>query len=125
MIYFQNYFLQQGLKQRSFCFWYDPVFTGENYLFQKYYYLFISYCSSTVVSIFTPPRPTLPCLPPSKLPLWLCPCVLFTCSLMALPLFSPIIPFPCPSGYCSLFLFSTSLVIILLACFVLLIRFHL
>ena len=84
-------------------------------------------CSSTVVSIplLHSPCPTHPLLPTLILPLWLCPCVLYTCSLTTLSLFSPIIPlspslwlltlcslFPCP-WFCFAHLF------------VLLIRFHL
>ena len=56
-------------------------------------------CSSTVVSIFLPPLPpTAPThtstLNPS--PLWLCPRVLYTCSLTNLPLLFPIILLPAP-----------------------------
>ena len=51
-----------------------------------------NYCySTTVVSIFTPPHPPVPSVPashPRPYPLWLYPCVLYTCSLMALPLLS-------------------------------------
>ena len=51
--------------------------------------------------------------------LWLCPCVLYTCSLMNLPLFSPIMPPPSPVVTVSLFFISMSLVIFYsLVCFV-------
>ena len=72
------------------------------YKFKAFISLFFYCCSSTIVSIFTSPcPPTLP-IPtshPRAYPLWLCPCVLYTCSLMTLPLFPPIIPLPLPSGY--------------------------
>ena len=46
-----------------------------------------------------PPQPSpLPTLDPN--PLWFCPCVLYTCSLMTLPPFPPIIPSHLRSGYC-------------------------
>ena len=56
-------------------------------------------------------HPTCPHLPPSNTPLWLCPCVLYTCSLIALPLYSPIIPPPSPFwvlSVCSFIHFSYS-----------------
>ena len=77
-------------------------------------------CSITVVSIFMtplfPPASTqTPTLNPT--PIWLCPWILYTCSLMSLSLLCPIISLPVPSGY-SLFLISMSLVIFwLLVCF--------
>ena len=43
---------------------------------------------------------------PRTYPLWLCPCVLYTCSFMVLLLFSPIVPLPPPLwllSVCSLF----------------------
>ena len=48
-------------------------------------------CSSTAVSIFTPPCPPTPPIPTSysrNYSIWLCPSVLYTCSLMALTLLS-------------------------------------
>ena len=53
------------------------------------------------------PRPQ-PSPPPTldPTPLWLCPCVLYTCSLMTLPLFPPLSPSPHPLwslSVCSLF----------------------
>ena len=59
-------------------------------------------CSSTVVSIFSPPlsppQPSpLPILDPT--PLWFCPCDLYKCSRNPSP-FPPHYPFPPPSGYC-------------------------
>ena len=61
----------------------------------------------------TPQPPTL-----SPFPLWLCPWVLYTCSLMNLSLLSPIIP-PLPGVTVSLFFISMSLVIFcFLVCFV-------
>ena len=94
-----------------------------------YAYIYTHYCcSNTVVSIFIPPQPPTPPIPasqPQTYPLWLCPCVLYTCSLMDLPLFSPIIPLPpTPLVTVSLFFISTSLVPFLCFC-VLLISFHL
>ena len=52
-----------------------------------------------------PPRPTHPRLLPLNYPLWLCPCVPYTCFLMALPLLSPIIPLPRHSVYCQFVLY--------------------
>ena len=56
-------------------------------------------CSRTVVSTFPrhsplphpPPPPTL-----NPIPLWLCPWVLYTFSLVTLPLFSPVVLLPPP-----------------------------
>ena len=70
------------------------------YLFLRPVILF--YCSSgTVVSIFPPPLPPacltlLRSLDPT--PLWLCPCVLYMCSLMTPPLLSHITPVHPPSS---------------------------
>ena len=58
-----------------------------NLFFQTDYLPFFYCCSSTVISIFPPSYPSLPpTLDPT--PLWLYPCILYTCSLMTLPLFS-------------------------------------
>ena len=64
---------------------------------------FFNRCSSTVVSIFLlplpPPKPSpLPTLNPTRL--WLCPCVLHTCSLTTLSPNPPNTPSYLPSGYC-------------------------
>ena len=72
-----------------------------------------------------PPTPPIPASHPQTNPLWLCPCVLYTCSLVDLPLFSHIIPPPCPLwllSVCSLF----QCLWLYFAClFILLIRFYL
>ena len=63
-------------------------------------------CLYTVVSIFPSPlSPTPPIPPPALLPspLWLCPWVLYTCSLTTLSLLSPVISLPPPLSVCSLF----------------------
>ena len=94
------------------------------FLFSLFFYC----CSSTVVSIFTPSCPPIPPIPashPQTYHLWLCLCILYTCSLMDLPQFFPIIP-PHPPLWllsaCSLF----QCLWLYFAClFVLLIRFHL
>ena len=85
-------------------------------------------CSRTVVYISTPlwsPTPPFPASHLQTYPLWLCPCVLCTCSLMDLPLFPPIILLPLPLwllSVCSLF----QCFWLYFAClYVLLIRFHL
>ena len=74
-------------------------------------------CSSTIVSIFTPPRPPpappIPASHPWTYPLWLCPCVLYTCSLMTLPLLSLSSLF---SGNCQFVLYFSVSGCILLAC---------
>ena len=57
-------------------------------------YLFLNCCSSTVVFILALPCPARTPIPDSHLrtfSLGLCQCVLYTCSLLALPLYSPII----------------------------------
>ena len=64
---------------------------------------FLNCCSSTVVSILTPPQPPTPPITASHsqtYPLWLCPCVFYTCFLMDLPLFPPLSLSSLPSGYC-------------------------
>ena len=76
------------------------------------------YCSSTVVSIFNPPwspTPPIPTSHPRTYPLWLCTCVLYTCSLMDLPLFSPIIPLP-PTPLVTVSLFFISMFCLLIFC---------
>ena len=79
-------------------------------------------CSCTVVSIFPSllsPAPPTPTSHPQSYPLWLCPWVLYTCSLMTLSLLSPVTPFPSPLVTVSLFFISMSLVIFyFLVCFV-------
>ena len=88
-------------------------------------FIYFYCCSSTVVSIFLPsvPHPPPPTLYPT--PLWLCPWVLYTCSLTTLLLLSPVISLPPPLwllSVCSLFQCLWSY----FAClFVMLIRFHL
>ena len=74
---------------------------SNNVLCVWYFSVFFYCCSSTVVSIFSSTIP--PAYHPRSYPLWLCPCVLHTCSLTALPLFPPIIPLP--SGYCQFVLY--------------------
>ena len=74
-----------------------------------------NYCSSTVVSILLQPQPssvsTLDCTL-----FWFCPCVLYTCPSMTLPLLSPVIPLPYPSGYCQFVLYFNVSGNILLTC---------
>ena len=65
-------------------------------------YLFFNYFSSTVVFIFPHPSPTSTLSPT---PLLLCLWVLYTCSLMTLPILSPVIPLP--SRYHQSVLYST------------------
>ena len=85
------------------------------YLFLILYtfYFIFYYIFFTVVQVqlspFSPHHsPTHPRLPPyDPTPLWLCPCVLYTCSLMALPLLSPTIPLS-PSSLVTVCLFFTS-----------------
>ena len=88
------------------------------------FFLFFKYGCLHVPPI-TPLNPTYHHLLPLILPpLWFCPCVLYTCSLMTLPLFSPDIPPSSPLVSVSLFFISMSLVYFACLC-VLLIRFHL
>ena len=98
----------------------------------SYIYLFIDIYFNVVqvvTSIFPPPWSPAPCIPtsyPQTYPIWLCPCVFYTCSLVDLPLFCPIITLPHPSGYCQFVLYFNLSGYILLAClFVLLIRLNL
>ena len=73
---------------------------------------------STVVSIFLPPfLPPHPSSPPTfePTPLWLCPWVLYTCSLMTLPLLSLVNPLAPPLWSLSVSYFHVS-GSILLAC---------
>ena len=69
----------------------------------------------------TPPHP-LPTSHPQSFPLWLrpwlCLWVLYTCSLMTLPLLSPIISSPLPSGYCQFFISMSLVLFCSLVCFV-------
>ena len=81
--------------------------------------IFLLFKYSLHFSTTTLPHPAHPHLPPSFLsPLWLCPWVLYTCSLTTLSL-SPIISLRSPLVTLSLFFISMSLVIFcLLVCFV-------
>ena len=77
-------------------------------------------CSSTVVSILPPPCPTTPAIltfHPRTYTLWFCPCVLYTSSLMALPLISPLITLPAPLCLQSVYSLLNVFGHILLACF--------
>ena len=89
------------------------------HFFDDAYVVFFYCCSSTIVSIFPPLLYPTPPTPPPTLnptPLCLCPWVLYTCSLMTLPLLSPISPSPVPSGYCQFVLYFSVSDYILLAC---------
>ena len=71
-------------------------------------------------SITSLPTPPIPTSHSHVHPLWLCPCVLHTCSLMALPLLSPIVSLP-PSSLVTvkLFFISVSVIVFCLpVCFV-------
>ena len=88
----------------SFFFFANPCF---------YLFIYLFYCSSTVVSIFNRPwrpSPPIPASHPRTYPLWLCPCVLHTCSLRTFPYFPY---YPCLPSHLvtvSLFFISISLV---------------
>ena len=97
--------------------WHSYNCIRQNILFSFFFYC----CSSTVVSVFPSPLPPLlhrplplPTLHPT--PLLLCPCVLYTCSLMTLPLFPPSFPSPTLSGYSQFVLYFNVSGYILLAC---------
>ena len=64
----------------------DPMFGCMNSVFFFYFHFHTT----------TPTAPPIPTSHPPTCPLWLCPCVLYTRSLMALPLCSPINPFHPP-----------------------------
>ena len=99
---------------------------SDYYIFNLFFYsnsLFYC-CSSTVVSIFSLPlSPTPPTLNPY--PFWICPWVLYTCSLRILPLLSPITHSYLPSSYYQFVLNFNVSGYILLAFFLLLIMFQL
>ena len=105
-------------QNSSYNFQVTPIFTFIFY--NKIYFIFIFYsCWSTVVSIFTTPCTPATPIPTSYLPtypLWLCLFILYTCSLMALPLLSSIIPLPLLSGYLQFVLYFNVSGCILLAC---------
>ena len=98
---------------------------SDYYIFNLFFYsnsLFYC-CSSTVVSIFSLPlSPTPPTLNPY--PFWICPWVLYTCSLRILPLLSPITHSYLPSSYYQFVLNFNVSGYILLAFFLLLIMFQ-
>ena len=93
--------------------------TPANFLFEHFY------CSITVVLIFPhysplpyPPPPPTFSPPPTPGPGCPCPWVLYTCSL-TLPLLSPRIPSPLPSGHCYFVLYfhvSGSILLTFLFC---------
>ena len=93
-------------------------------LFHTYFLLFFKY-GFLYFPPQLPPVPANPTSNPGSYPLWLCPCVLYTGSLMTLLLFSPIIPSHLPSGYCESVLYFSVSGYMLLACLFCLIRFHL
>ena len=96
------------------------AFIFEHIMVQEIFFtIFLSLLKYTCLHCLptTSPHPTHPTSHPQSYPLWLCACVLHTCSLMALLLFSPIIPVPPPLWL--LFFISMSLVLFfLLVCFV-------
>ena len=82
-------------------------------------YLFI--VGQVQLSAFSPHHsPTTEAIPTSHpssyLPHWLCPCILYTCSLMALSNFFPITPSHFPSHYCQFVLYFNVSGYILFAC---------
>ena len=90
------------------------VFCTFIYLF---IYLFIYFVVQVQLSSFPPPGPPAPPIPsfhPWTHPCWLCPWVLYMCSLTALPLLSLS---PLPSCYCEVVLYFSVSDYILLACF--------
>ena len=102
--------------------------SSKNIVFLLFYLLTYFIVVQVQLSPFSPhhtPAPPILTSHPQTYPLRLCPWVLYTCSLMALPLFSPIIPLPPPLwllSVCSLF----QHLCFCFACLsVLLIRFHL
>ena len=72
-------------------------------------YLFIFYCCSSTVELFSCHNFSLP--HPSPLPtlnlspLWFCPYVLYICSLVTLPFFPQLSPSLLLSGYCQFVLY--------------------
>ena len=73
------------------------------YLFFSTFFIVVQVRLSPFSPYYSPPLhpPQPPALNPSIL--WLCPCVLYTGSLMTLPFLSPVIPLP--SGYCQFVLY--------------------
>ena len=93
-----------------------PIVLYTNYIFIFFLlhflisniFRFLKLLFKNNVSIFSPlwpPAPSIPTSHPLTHPLWLCPHVLHTGSLMACPLLSPIIPLPPPLW---LFIFKTA-----------------
>ena len=95
---------------------------GTNSIF-IYLCIYFYCCSSTVVSIFPPSlssaSQTFTSHPQSFPPLWFCPWVLYTCSLMTLSsIFPHYLSPPSPLVTVSLFISVTPVVFCLLVCFV-------
>ena len=98
------------------CFLSFPTFS-PHYLLDHFSYFFI------VVQVqlcpFSPhhsSHPTHPYSPPLNSPLWLCPYVLHTCSLMLLPHYSLLYLSLLPSDYCQIVLYFNVSGFVLLAC---------
>ena len=101
-------------------------------MLNRYYFFYC--CSSTVVSISSrhgPPTPPILASPLWTFSFWLCPCILYTGSLMALPRFSPIIPLPSSLwllSVCSLFqclwLYFACLFLLLIRSFISLLKLN-
>ena len=101
-------------------------FNLDFYFFNFLSFVLFYWCSRTVVSTFPPPlspTPPNPSSHPQSYPLSLCPWVLYTCSLMTLPLISSIIPLFLPSG--TLFVLYFNVWLYFACLLVLFIRFHL
>ena len=106
---------------------FSRFFNGS--LLFKYFLLFLLFLLLFMYSHLHFPATTFPYNSPSlpthnPFPVWLCPCVLYTCSLTALSLFTPVFTLSPPLwllSVCSLF---PSLWFYFACLFVLLIRFH-
>ena len=88
---------------------------NQNNFFSFFFYR----CSSTVVSIFPSPSYPTPLTPtsyPHLTTFWLFPCVLYTYSLMNLPLISPVIPLPPPLLFGLYFNVSSCILLAYLFC---------
>ena len=120
-----------GLFTFSISYWicFPTVFVSTYLGIFSFFFFLVFFFSSLFFSIVIQVQfptfshhhlPPLQPSPPSTLdptPLWLSPCVLYTCSLKTLPHFPSIIPFHLPCGYCHFVLYFSVSGYILLPCF--------
>ena len=83
------------------------IFSSSSlFTFSFLFFIVVQVQLSPFLPYHSPPCPTLPASHPQTDPLWLCPCVLYICYSMDLPLISPTTPLHSPLwllSVCSLF----------------------